>query len=154
LLGARDEYFAALRAYQVHGDPVPIIEAFASATRVACEGAERLAGQLSVLRAGWDSLQGRPRRGSIGYRLLQDLAEFPVVNAETVAERYDVDPSVARRGLAALTDLGVLHEASGKRRGRIWVAEEMVDLLDAFAAETARDAGEGRRVGPSRHLRS
>lgn len=153
LLGRRDYYFAALRAYQRDGDPGPIIEAFAAATIEASVAAESLSAQLAALRNEWHELPGRPRAGSIGHRILQDLADLPVLNAETVAQRHGVSPDVARRGLNALASLGVLREASGKKRGRVWIAEAIIDLLDAFGATTARDAGEGRRVGPTRHLR-
>lgn len=154
LLGRRDEYFAALNAYQADGNPYPIIESFADAATEASIAAERLAAQLDELRDEWDALPGRPRAGSIGRRILDDLTELPVLNADTVAERHGVVPDVARRGLAALTDIGILRETSGRKRGRIWVADAITDLLDAFGADTARDAGNGRRVGPSRHLRT
>lgn len=153
LLARRDDYFSALAAYQRHGDAQAWVAYFAAATEQASRLTSELSGAVVELRAEWRARLGASRRGSVQLRLVDLLPVQPVVDADTVARALEVDVRTARRGLAALEQVGVLREVSHRRRGRVWAADELFDVLDGFQARVAREQTGGRGGAPSRHLR-
>jgi len=112
---------------------------------------QRLSTDVAALRGDWMASAGNPRSGSVHRQLIDALPSQPVVNAALVAARLKVDERTALRGLDRLTSAGVLREVTGRHRNRVWVAEDVFDLLDETQASIGR--GKGRPVGPSRHLR-
>jgi predicted ArsR family transcriptional regulator len=66
--------------------------------------------------------------------VIDDIAEHPIVDTQTVAERYEVTPQTAHEALLRLTEAGVLVERplSRRKKGRprrVFAAAELIDLL-------------------------
>lgn len=154
LLADRDGYFAALGAYQRHGDIDRWVAHFAAATSRAATAAIELAHELDELATEWLQRAGAPRRGSVGRRLALHLPAQPVVDVRTVAAALSVDKRTAQRGIERLATAEVLREATGYRRNRVWAADELFDVLDGAQLAIGRDVGGRRPSAPSRHLRS
>jgi len=153
LLSDRDGYYGVLAEYQQRGNPIPLLRTFAQATTRASRHAAELVGALREHQLAWSRQANDPRSGSIARRLIESLPAQPVLTADIVAETHGVDPNVARRGLKVLEDAGVLRVVPGRERDRVWIADEVFDVLDEFELAMARDVGKGKAVGPTRHLR-
>ena len=46
----------------------------------------------------------------------------------------------ALRALGQLTDAGILQEATGRSRNRVWVQKDVLSILDAYAERARRRA--------------
>jgi len=153
LLTDRDGYYAVLAQFQQQGNPLPLLRTFADATERACRHAAELIATLEDRQGEWSRSANHPRSGSVGRRLIESLPAQPVLTAEIAAETLGVDPNVARRGLKALEVAGVVRLVPGRQRDRVWIADDVFDVLDEFEGSIARDAGSRRLVAPTRHLR-
>lgn len=153
LLTDRDGYYSVLADFQQRGNPIPLLYTFAGATATASRHAAGITVALRERQVEWFKAAGHPRSGSIARKLIESLPAQPVLTAEIVAETHGVDPNVARRGLKALEDAAVIRVLPGRKRDRVWVADDVFDVLDEFELAIARDPGRGRPVGPTRHLR-
>lgn len=84
-----------------------------------------------------DRMKGRieTRGRSVAARVIDDLPLHPVVDTQTVAQRYDVTPQTAHEALLRLSEAEILAERrlSRRKKGRprrVFAATELIDLLD------------------------
>ena len=124
---------------QIRNDPRAALHASAPdhLSFAVAEG-RALVERIAAIRADWDAALSGLRADHSGRRLAALAVEQPVLNAPTVAARLDVGPPAAYRALEALVDRGVLRPANSQRRNRIWIAEDVIEALDGFAARAAR----------------
>ena len=80
------------------------------------------------------------RRDSAAAAVLAALPSMPVLDATTAARHVGVTPRAARAALAALTDVGIVNSAGG-RRNRRYAVPEMVALLRAMTPDGGLAAG-------------
>lgn len=137
-----DTYFAALGAYR-EGDIDPIVRTFAEATLLAIENGKRLAEDVQSVQSSWNERLRGVRAHSSARRLAEIVLEQPVLNAEVAQQRLGVSKPVVYNSLAVLVERGVLQLATSKRRNQIWIADDLIAVLDEFAARA------GRRSRPS-----
>jgi Fic family protein len=137
ILAQRDQYFAALGAYR-DGDAVPIIKVFADGALLAVANGRRLVGEIQAIEARWsDKL--RDVRSDAAARKISTLAlQHPVLNSGLVREQTGASAQSVYNGIAVLVERGILREATSKRRNRIWLAEDVLNALDAFAGRSLR----------------
>jgi predicted transcriptional regulator len=89
------------------------------------------------------SLAGRSRsRGeSVAARVINDLPVHPIVNADTVAERYGVTRQAAHQALVRLSEDRVLTERSFSRRAKsgrprqMYTSTELIQLLSEIITD-------------------
>ena len=149
LLADVDAYFAGLADYRAGRLDVWLAR-FAAATSHAASAGLRLAAELGEVRAEWWET-ARPRRGSVGARLLDALLSQPVVDIDSLralgAGDDAPDQDVGRSGVAdknlyravdRLVEAEVLTEVSGGGRNRVWAALDVLDLLDRFEESLGR----------------
>lgn len=129
-------YFDALTAYR-SGDVDPIVEVLAHGALAAVVNGRQLAVELRTARARWDDVVVA-RRDSAAWRLADLLLRQPVVDSATIARELGLSPANAARPLAPLVEAGVVRETTGRDRGRLWQADEVLAALDAFAARAGR----------------
>ena len=95
---------------------------------------------MKEMAMGVEALIGRLRnrvetRGrSVAAKVIDDIAEHPIVDTQTVAARYEVTPQTAHEALLRLGEAGVLVERplSRRKKGRprrVFEAAELIDLL-------------------------
>jgi len=135
----RERYYAALDAYRRGDRGVAIATVIAEAVTAAAADALRLSGQVT----SWQDRQtaaldaylrgrsptGRVRRG-VAHRLVADLPSHPVLDAASVAARFEVTGPAARSALEALAAAGVLRpDRKADRTRTVWVATELLDLV-------------------------
>lgn len=136
LLAAQGEYYAALDAYR-NGDIEPIVESFASASRVAVDLGQLLVADLREIREEFTQRLAGLRSDSAARRLADGLFAHPVVDAR-LAEDVTASTNVHRH-IDVLVKAGVL---VGRRdvtsRGMIWRSPDILRALDDHAARVPR----------------
>lgn len=139
LLRNTKRYFDALTAYR-EGNAAPIIECFADAALASANDGRELADRLShIARDAEDTLRNAGvRRHSCAYRLVQVLVGQPVVNTVFVRQKLGVNTSVAQRAITTLTELDILTERTGRKRGRVWHCTAIIDALEEYAEQSRR----------------
>lgn len=136
LLGDTGRYFDALTAYR-KGDIRPIVERFAEASFDSVVNGRRLVTELRALRDTW-SQSIRSRRQAIVWRALDVMLRHPVLDNAVVRRELDVSAMGAEAAIAALVEIGALHEITGGRRNRRYAAVSVLAALDAFTERAGR----------------
>ncbi len=62
-------------------------------------------------------------------RVVDRLFELPVINAEEARSILDVERPTVYADIKTLERLGVIEESTGKKRGRDWVAREILEII-------------------------
>ena len=140
LLSNVDVYFDALSEYR-EGDPTPIVELLARAAFAAIDNGRQLAGDLLEIRENWRS-RLKVRSDSSAWKVMDLVMRQPAIHSSLVQLEFSVAQRVADRAIERVVGAGILTEVSGYRRNRRWVANDVLDALDAFAARAGR-----RRAG-------
>ncbi|WP_300680203.1 Fic family protein [Nocardioides sp.] len=133
LVSNRERYFAALGDYRT-GDPHPLIAMLASGTSLATGQARAAADALVALRERWQHRADDPRPGTPVFRLLTLAAEEPILNVDLAVQRLALPAADVETAIAVATTAGVLRRAPRTRRTPVWVAPEVLGLLDDLRA--------------------
>lgn len=142
----KNDYGAALEEAQKQLSYRRLSE-FVCRAIVAC-GAEESETQqvLQSLPEMWQQ-RGSFRRGSTAARALQLLVQMPIVSVKLLTAELNVSTQAANQALHLLENAAVVRERTGRRRGRIYAAEEVTGILarpfgadPEVALEVARNA--------------
>jgi Fic family protein len=136
LLADTDNYFDALTTYR-DGDPEPIIVAAANASFKAIANGRQLVDDLRRIRESWRE-RIRARSHSATWEVADLLIRQPVVNAKTLNEQLGIGPTHVRRHMDVLAAAGVVQLTKVHQRGVFWRAQEVLDVLDAFATNAGK----------------
>jgi len=136
LLTDTDAYFDALTQYR-QGNPVPIVEAVASAAFKAIHNGRQLVEELGATRADWEE-RIKARRGTNTWRIVDLILRHPVVNVALVATELGIARPNVYGPLEPLLDAQVLVEFTDKKRNQMWQAPEVLEALDRFAVRAGR----------------
>lgn len=139
LLHDVDRYFGALGAYR-EGDVEPIVTVFVDAAGTAVRNGNELFDDIRETRDKYDDALVGLRSDSAARAISGLLFEHPVVNADLVRSSFGVASQTAYRALDALVERGILSPGTSRKRNRVWVATEITDALDRFAARAGRRA--------------
>lgn len=137
LLRGTAAYFDALTAYRA-GDAGPIVEQFIDAAHFAARSGEQLVDRLvQQLQDARDLLSG-VRKDARAWTVLPHLVAHPVIDAAFLKRRFAMNDVTAQRVLARLVERGVLVEASGRRRHRVYHHPGILAVLDDYARQLRR----------------
>jgi len=136
LLADTDSYFDALTTYR-DGDPEPIILAAANASFKAIANGRQLVDDLRRVRESWRE-RIRARSHSATWKVADLLMQQPVVNAKILNEQLGIGPTHVRRHMDVLVAAGVVQLTKVHQRGVFWRAQEVLDVLDAFATNAGK----------------
>ncbi|RFA07064.1 cell filamentation protein Fic [Subtercola boreus] len=136
LLADVEGYHNALTAYR-EGEVSPIVLAFAEASLRAVENARQLIAEIDAIKSGW---AGRlsVRRSSNAWRLLDVVAQRPVIDSATAAAALGVQQPNIYPALGALTDAGILKSKAEHQLGPFWRSDEILGAIDRFAERAGR----------------
>lgn len=109
------------------GTPAALVHALLAGKGLTRTTAPVSAGLLTALEASTDALTAY-RRGDAQ----------PIVNAARLREALDVPAMSVQRALAQLTEAGVLQEATGRSRNRVWQHRGVLAVLDEYAEQVRR----------------
>lgn len=124
-------YFQALTDYR-EGYVETIIGQFINASFRAISNGRVLVDDLEQIYREW-SEKLPARHGSAARRLLPYLLNQPAVNVAHVEAVTGVALSAAQRAVEQLEDSEILKRTSGNQRNRVWIGQDVIDALDAFA---------------------
>jgi Fic family protein len=132
LLASSGRYFEALDAYR-QGDPAPIVVELASAVFPAVTAARALVARVAAAREGWRR-RLTARADAAAWRLVDLVAEHPVVGAGFVADSLGIGRANAVVAIGHLVAAGALEQIGSSTRNRLWQAPEVLAAMDHFAA--------------------
>ena len=130
-----DRYIAGLRSFQ-DGDMNGWIEFAAGTVVEAVAWMTGAADTIETLLAGLRT-RSHTRGSSVAAQIIDDLPTFPLIDANSVAERYEVSIQTAHGALGRLEERGILsRRAFAKRtksRGRPRQVFTSLELLEALS---------------------
>lgn len=136
LLADTARYFASLADYQ-SGNLESIVGLVGEAAFRGATEARWLMSEVENVLAAWRE-QLVSRQDALARKVLEELPRQPVLSVGAVERRFEASNTAARRALDQLERAGVVREFTNRRRSRLWVAEQITDLLDQFAQNAAR----------------
>lgn len=136
LLHNTSQYFDSLGAYR-SGDIAPIVRSIAEASFAAVHNGRILVDDLEIVQGEW---RGRisARRDSAAHRLVDVLLRQPVIGAAAAAAQLGISTVNAQVAIDRLVDANILTQITDGRRNRIWLANDVVQVRDEFAARAKR----------------
>lgn len=137
LLRDTGAYFEALTDFR-NGDAGPIVARFSEAARYAAVSGRRLVDDLAEEQQRSRARLGGLRSQAGAWRVLPHLISQPVINSTYLQTHLGMNAMAASRALDQLTEAGILHEATGLRRNRVWQQTEILGILDGYAASIRR----------------
>jgi len=136
LLHNTGQYFDALSAYR-SGDVAPIIRSIADASFAAVHNGRILVDDLETVQVEWRG-RIRARQDSAAHRLVDILLRQPVIGAAAASAQLGISTVNAQVAIDRLVDANILTQITDGRRNRIWLAKDVVRVLDDFAARAKR----------------
>ncbi len=136
LLHDTGRYFDALGAYR-SGNIAPIVRSITEAAFAAVHNGRILVDDLETVRLEWRD-RVKARRDSAAHRLVSILLRQPVIDSAAASTQLGISAVNAQVAINRLVDAGVLIQISNGRRNRIWLAKDVVRVLDEFGARAKR----------------
>lgn len=127
----RENYYNLLLKVSQRGDWDAWLRYFAKGVAEQSRDAAARARWLSDLRESYRQEIQTERSSARLLRLVDVLFERPVLTVTQVSSELDVDFGTASRYVKRLEERGVLREVSGRSRNRIYVADEVLRVVDA-----------------------
>lgn len=154
-----NRYVAGLTAFR-ESNIDAWLDFFFTATEEAIKQCARISEDIAELTAEWQrrfvehhtnsGAKRAPRSDSAGARILTQLAEYPVLTANSAARIFDLSDTAARRALESLADAGILRRKSVHKSGTTgYLADEILDLI-TFAERRLASTQFDTRVSPPR----
>lgn len=154
LVASADRYIADLTGYR-DGRDDDWSSLFAGAMYTAAIRARALTRAVERLQAEWLERIAETRTHATARRLVETLPASPVLDANRAAELTGASTVSTRKALIRLQEVGAVrllkHDA---RRGRIWVADELLGMLNAFEWDLTGAPLPGERRRAPRATRS
>lgn len=137
LLTDIEGYFDALTAYR-RGEPDPIVQVFAAASLTALQNTKSLAQELGDAQSEWEGRLHGIRADAAAHVLARLSVAYPVLNLASAVSLTGLSKPAVGNGLDQLADRGILTPGNSKRRNRVWVNDDVLDALEAFAVRAGR----------------
>ena len=131
----RSGYYDRLLAVSRRAEWQGWIEYFLAGVCSQAQDARDRSKRLLDLRDTYRDRLQSARASALLLRLVDELFAAPAVTIPRAAAVLDVTPRAAQLNVDKLVGAGVLHEASGRRRNRIFVAREIVTTLEQVSAQ-------------------
>lgn len=124
----RERYYDLLLDVSRRGAWTEWIDFFLEALERSAADHQRRALELLRLRERWRSQLSTARSSASLLRVVDVLFQRPTVTRQQVAELLDITPPGASKIVQRLVAAGLLVEATGRQRGQVFVAPELLEL--------------------------
>jgi Fic family protein len=131
----RREYYDRLLGVSRYGEWEEWLTYFLLGVARQSEDAVSRAERINSILARW-RIAAAEQGGKTALRLIDEIAANPFLTLTSAARRLGVAFTTAQRGVERLVRLGVLSEASDARRGRVYCARRLLDILEEPARIT------------------
>ena len=127
----RSTYYDLLDHVRTSGDWEAWVAFFLEGVRVVADGAVQTTRRLLELFADdRGAIEQSGRRAGSALRVYAALRERPILSITTAAERANLSFSGASAAMQVLVDRGIAREITGQRRGRLFVYDRYVAILN------------------------
>jgi Fic family protein len=137
----RGEYYRRLLGVSQRGEWEEWLQFFLTGVREQARASLKTAKVLLDLQSQYRSLL----RGEHITKITLDLSDYlfvrPVVTAPLVRDNWKVSHHTAQEALGDLQKAGILHEITGQRRNRTWIAREIIQILTGRLPQQAEPEG-------------
>jgi Fic family protein len=127
----RQEYYRLLMAVSQSGAWTPWIAYFLRGVAAQSSDAVKRANLLLSLRQRYREKMQSARSSALLLQMVDDLFSTPALDVSSASKRLNVTPRAAQLNVDKLIQSGILKEATGRRRNRIFVAAEIIDIIEA-----------------------
>lgn len=141
----RAEYYNLLQRVRTHGDWDAWLRYFLTGVRDTAKDAIEQADAILKLR---DRYRARLATQHKALSLLDALFINPYTTVSRAAEHLGVTPPTATTTIRVLENAGMLHESTGGKWGRVWLAQPILSALEqSFSTKPADEILTSRRTG-------
>ena len=127
----RQSYYEALNNVRLAGDWEAWLDFFAEAVIVTAAQAVDAARQLLDIAAEDRQRIGRLRRAAASPLIVHGaLLEHPVATSGWLVNKTGLSAPTVNKSLALLVQVGVIRELTGRRRGRVFIYQRCLDILN------------------------
>jgi len=130
----RNEYYRLLLTVSQHGRWCDWISFFLRAVASQAKDAILRSDRLLALRQKYRSSLQEARASALLLQIVDNLFLYPAITNPGTSKSLDVTPRAAQQNIDKLIDAGVLTETTGQRRNRLYVASEIVRILEDVAS--------------------
>lgn len=126
----RDEYYSKLLGVSQKGDWKAWIEFFlrgvVSQSGDAISDAKRI---LDLHNSYQEKLEETKKVPESAHRLIDEIFMNPVISVSGLSKKWVIPFVSIRRGVSRLLEIGILKEVPGRKRNKLFVASELMQLL-------------------------
>jgi len=126
----RDDYYRLLLGVSQRGEWIPWIRFFLKAVEVQSRDAIQRSDVLLTLWSRYRTQLQEARGSALLLALVDMLFSFPAINTRMAAEALEVTQRSAQLNINKLVEAGILEEATGRKRYRVYVAREIIAVLE------------------------
>ncbi|MGA2642497.1 MAG: Fic family protein [Spirochaetia bacterium] len=126
----QDDYYRLLLAVSQKGAWEQWIKYFLKAVAIQSTDAIQRIDQLLALRQGYRAQMQQARASALLLQLIDDLFSYPAIINSAVSERMKITPRSAQLNIDKLVERGIIREATGRQRNRVYVATEIVAIIE------------------------
>jgi Fic family protein len=131
LKSRRDDYYRLLQEVRQAGTWETWMEFFLTGVAETAEQAVTTARDLlAMFEAHRQKIGGIGRAAASALRVHELLQANPVITIQVLSEKLGISFATAGTSLEKLTEIGVVREATGRRRGRVYIYTDYLGLLD------------------------
>lgn len=124
----RTEYYEALSGISERGDWLNWLHYFLNAVIRQAEDVLDRAERMNALLEGWK--ENTVNLTPSAAKMIHFLGSNPFVTAKKASESLEIAYNTANRSLQALKKAGILIPTTGAKRDRVFVARELLDILE------------------------
>ena len=125
-----EEYYRLLLAVSQKGSWAQWIRYFLRAVAVQSRDAIQRIDLLLALRQKYRAQLQKARASALLLQIVDNLFDFPAVTNPTLSKRMKVTPRSAQLNIEKLVERGILREATGQQRNRVYIATEIVSIIE------------------------
>ena len=126
----RQEYYDLLLAVSQRGAWREWLAFFLAGVEEQARDANARAKKLQDLQLQWRADMQKARVSGLVIGVVDALFRTPAISASDIIAQFGVSHQAAMQALRRLEEIGVVSESSGKQRGRIYLATEIVRAVE------------------------
>lgn len=131
----RDAYYDLMLRVSQAGAWQQWIDFFLRGVAESARESVELAGRLLGLRDRWQQQFQSARSSALLLKLIDHLFKVPSTTIGRAAELLKVTPAAASHNIGKLVEAGILVERTGRQRGQVFVAMDILRIVESARAE-------------------
>ena len=126
----RQEYYRLLLAVSQKGAWSEWITFFLKAISTQAQDVIRRSDKLLSLWKNYRTRMQETRASALLLQLIDHLFAYPAITNASASHKLSVTPRSAQINIDKLVAAGILQEATGQRRNRVYIAPEVIDIIE------------------------